>query len=241
MAETALSSTVPLPEVSSNFVCPECGLEFEKPIRLGLHRRNVHNVEGKWSKGNRKARRRPARPVIDTLKDMADEAGAGKSKSVPNSEQLTRAFSRGLTTVGGAAAIWAVETDPRPLSDAHKEQAIDYLALRPAAAHEICEPLGRAFASSPLNKRYGRAVVDNVDVVSSMCELTIIMMHWRNYMRDRSEWSKSHRGGTGGAYPSTPEPEQPYDESSQTSNGTPLGQREGVVWTPEHVKAMQRG
>jgi hypothetical protein len=110
---------------------------------------------------------------------MADEAAAGSGrKGPPASEELTKALARGIGTLSMAAAIYAVETDRRLDTDELKEQNVNYLSLTPRAAHDLAEPLGSALYRSPLNKKYGRAIVDNIDVIGSLAELTIITLHW---------------------------------------------------------------
>lgn len=230
--------------------CPECGAELPTKRGLGTHRSLKHGIAGK----NRKAHERAGHPdetpgehqvrsVVENIKAMADEAGAGKvTARPPDAEELTRAFGRGIYTVSAAAASYAVETDRRLHTDELKEQYVTYLSLTPLSAHEIAEPLGRAFHRSPLNKKYGRAVVDNVDVVGSFAELAILFMHWRRYFAERARWEKEMReSGTLPAQLGNELPALPHSEASPPLNGhRPVGQRAGKVLTAEDVQRMMQ-
>jgi hypothetical protein len=201
-------------------ICPECSAEFPSPLKLGYHRRVAHGVQGK-GKNRRKSEPRPV--LVEALKGMADEAAAGSGrKGPPASEELTKALARGIGTLSMAAAIYAVETDRRLDTDELKEQNVNYLSLTPRAAHDLAEPLGSALYRSPLNKKYGRAIVDNIDVIGSLAELTIITLHWRRYFAERREWERSMRvEPTPGEIPVAPAPPTSASNGSVPSLGLP--------------------
>ncbi len=214
-------------------LCPECGDDFANNRALGYHRKMAHGVAGKFAGKGGKRTSTPRPAAIEVIQGMARDAGAGKSKGVPTENELTKAMARAIGAASYAAASYAVETDRRLNTDALKEQTIDYLALSPAGAADVAEPLGRAFARSPLNKRYGRAVVDNVDVVGSLAELTILVMHWRRYFAERGEWERQMRATGQQAFAAPPEFTMP-----QAPNGQ-QGPRDGRVLTKEDVDRMR--
>jgi hypothetical protein len=224
-------------EEPQGLACPECEkagtpAEYPNALKLGYHRRVAHGVQGR-GKNRRKSEPRPA--LVEALKGMADEAGAGTGrKGPPGSEELTRALARGIGTLSMAAAIYAVETDRRLDTDELKEQNVNYLSLAPRSAHDLAEPLGAALYRSPLNRKYGRAIVDNVDVVGSLAELTILVLHWRRYFAERGEWERAQRvGAPAGEVPMAPPPPTSAGNGRLPSLGRP--------WTAADVEQMKSG
>lgn len=250
---TDVVSVVP----SQGRLCPECGEPFDTPLRLGAHRRSKHDVIGatnqasKGPKTRQRRRGRPpgeSRPVIDAIKEFADEAGAGRGSGPPTEDNLTRAFARSFAAVTMAGALYVVEDDPRLATDEQKEEAADHLMLSARGAHDIAEPFGRAFHRSPLNKRYGRALVDNVDLVGAVAELSIMALRWRRYMADRRRWEAAVAAGAlpaqAIASPAAPvfeeaAPMSPYTPAAPPNGGVRMDEREGIVWTPQMVEDMR--
>jgi hypothetical protein len=215
-------------------VCPECGEDFDKAIKLGYHRRVAHNVVGKHNKASPKGKSTTPRPAaVRVVEDMARDAGAGKGIGIPSETDLSRAMARAIGTATGAVAIYAVETDPRfGNNDALKEQTVDYLSPSKDEAMEIAAPLARAFSRSPLNKKYGRAVVDNIDVVGSIAALVTLSMHWRHFYADRRLYQQSMQGDQPFRAPVVPEFQPPQ------ANGA-VPSRDGRVLTKEDVDRMR--
>jgi hypothetical protein len=239
------------PEPELPFECPECGNRYRSKFLLGGHRRAVHQIAGSYSgkrgpsAGKQRAKARPL--LIEVARESAKDAGAGRP-GVPSADQLTAAFARGLGTVTYAAASFAVEGDRALTTDELKEQMINYLSLSGPDAREACEPLGRAFAKTGLNRRYGRTIVDNVDVAGSVAVLITMGFHWRRYMSARAHYERQAGGGTTPvAQPQAPQapPQTPIDVPEPVLPVTPNGAAQveptqGRVWTKADVDAAFR-
>jgi hypothetical protein len=234
------------------FECPECGNRYKSKFLLGGHRRSVHQIAGSYSgkrgpsAGKQRAKARPM--LVEVAREAAKDAGAGRP-GVPSADQLTAAFARGLGTVTYAAASFAVEGDRALTTDELKEQMINYLSLSGPDAREACEPLGRAFAKTGLNRKYGRTIVDNVDVAGSVAVLITMGFHWRRYMSARAHYERQ-AGGGGGTAPvvQTPAPVAPPPQAAPmdvpeavvpvTPNGAAqVEPMQGRVWTKDDVDA----
>lgn len=225
----------------SEITCPECGQSFGGSVarlNLGKHRKKEHPESWQPSAaGKASARRHSA--VVEVVSEMAEEAGKGRAKGAPTEDQLTRAFGRGLGMVSIAVASYAVETDPRqPMTPDQEEQLTDYLALSPEGARDLMAPIGRMFHRTSLNRRYGRQIVDNVDVVSSVAELATFALRWRRYFRERSIWEAQVRQGQMRLVAAEPPPfEAPV---APVENGaTGAVSRQGVLVTPEMLAQMR--
>lgn len=190
--------------------CPECGETITGKARgagslawkMGQHRRNKHGVKGAGRKGRPRAGEptdadRAARPVISAVRDVA--AGV-TGKGTPNADQLGNGLGRGLGLLTMSVATFAVETDPAiprtPEGDQARDGLVDYLSLSPEAATAIMRPVGRALAPTKLNQRYGRKVVDNVDLIGSAAELIQVGYHWREYFKMRAAFAAQAAGVT---------------------------------------------
>lgn len=179
--------------------CPECGKEFTGPssgagqvgMLVGTHRFREHGYRN--PKKKTRSSTRPTdedfaeRPVVALVRDMGE---AARGRGVPSAEQLTSAFGRGLGLTSIAVASWAVETDPNipdgPPGEPLRDHLVDELSLTPKAAEDVMRPLAKAFSDTGLNRKYGRQIVENVDVVASIAELAKLSLNWRKYFRERS-------------------------------------------------------
>lgn len=172
-------------------VCPDCNREFTATTELsargslGRHRKSAHGPGGTGTSS--KSGRPPARDdqavPIKVLKGVADEIPDRKGS--PTEKDLTKAFARGIGTISVLAASFAAETDPTIQTEEDRDAVTDYLSLAPEAATEIAYPFAKAFGKSRLNKRYGRALVDNIDLVSAGAEIVNYAVRWRRYMGER--------------------------------------------------------
>lgn len=180
--------------------CPECGEAIEGRAsgrgsaswKLGTHRRVKHGVQGdsRASKARRKAKAgaptegdHEAHPVISAVREAAAEVGG---KGTPTSDQLGNGLGRLLGIVSLSVAVLMVDSDKAITDTQLADQMITYLSLSDDAAKAIMRPIGRALQPTALNRRYGRAVVENVDVVGSVAELVQLGFHWREYLALRA-------------------------------------------------------
>lgn len=224
--------------------CPECGETITGKARgagslawkMGQHRRNKHGVKGAGRKGRPRTGEptdadREARPVISAIRDAA----AGVSgKGVPNADQLGNGLGRGLGLITMSVATMAVETDPAiprtPEGDAMRDRLVDYLSLSSEASNAIMHPIGRALAPTKLNRKYGRGVVNNVDLIGSVAELAQLGYHWREYFRMRAAYAAQQ---TGAAAPGTQTPGVPDMAPAPTATpGETVVHPSGLVQTP---------
>lgn len=177
--------------------CPDCdyvitGAEKGRnsaPFKLGGHRARAHKYRNpdrpnQQPKSTRSAADDEARPVLSVVSDMAAEVGG---KGVPTEGQLAAAFGRGVSVASLAVAAYAVETDPTLRNQAERDEVEAFLMLSPKAARDIMAPVGRALAPTSFNRRYGRQVVDNIDVVGAAGDFATLILHWRRYFRMRAE------------------------------------------------------
>lgn len=183
--------------------CPDCDYVATGKARgagsaawkLGLHRKNKHGVAGKKGAGKRKGLTEPtdeeyeAHPVVSSVKSVA--AHVGRRKGTPSADDLANGAGRALTLGTLAFATYMAETDESipegPQGEAQRNELVDYLTMPQKAAADVMAPIGRAIAPTKLNARYGRAAVDNVDVVASCMELATYFMHIKRYLRIRAQ------------------------------------------------------
>lgn len=203
-AEVIEESGTPIPDAPvtdtasdglARVVCPECDREFTAKTEfaargsLGRHQKSTHGpgATGGGTGSRRKSGRPPAREdqavPIQVMKNIADEIPGGKG--APSEKDLTKAFARGIGTISVLAASFAAETDPTITTEEDRDAVTDYLSLAPEAASEIAYPFAKAFGKSRLNKRYGRALVDNIDLVSAGAEIVNYAVRWRRYLGER--------------------------------------------------------
>lgn len=182
-------------------VCPECSAVVSRPnaglatVALATHRRLEHGIgDAPYRKkgprnGGQVTDVDPGTPqTLAAVRSIADGIGKGKN-GAPSANDLANGFGRGLGLLSCAVASYAVETDETipegPEGDATRNALIDYLSFTDRAAKQIMEAPAKAFAPTKLNKRVGRQVVDNVEVVASAAEIGIMFAHWRRYFRGR--------------------------------------------------------
>lgn len=214
------------------------------------HEARSHKVKAPGSsRRSAKARDDDAHPVLAVVGDMADDV---TGKGVPTEDQLTRAFGRGLGVVSLAVASWAVETDPRPLSESQKDEIEQWLTLAPQAATDVVQPIGRMFHRTSLNRRYGRQIVDNVDVVGAIADVALLALRWKRYISSRQAFDlAAPPPGVGVPAPGEYVPQVPVPSPAPggqalgpepvlvTANGS--DPQAGRVLTYEDVQAMRRG
>jgi hypothetical protein len=166
--------------------CPEIFRGERAAFERGGHLFRVHKIGGKKRKGAASEEDHRRRPVTAVLRDMAAEVD-GKGK--PSADALSRALGRGVGMTTMAVASYYVETDETiphtPEGERQRDNLVDELSLTPRAAEELMSPIGRALAPTKLNERYGRTLVENIDVVGAIDELALLVLRWRRAFRER--------------------------------------------------------
>ncbi len=243
--------------------CPDCGEEITGAARgkgsaswrLGTHRYTKHKTRGTGVKARSKQaaadteERIAASPVLGVVRDIRD--AIGDKKGTPSHEDLAKGLGRGLTFATIGAATLVVDTDARigygPDADAVRSDLIDRLSLPERAAVDVMSPIARMLAPSKLNARYGRAVVDNVDVLGSFFELAMLMRTWSQYLGQRRADTRPAVDPSGGEIPGQvapplyTAPASGYVPTAADLDGitTPPPQS-GHVMTAADIEAMQR-
>lgn len=179
--------------------CPDCPETFTGPARgvgsapwkVGTHRYQRHgyrnaNAVSKSDKG--KAAPAADEPTtVAVLREIGSGARASGRKGVPTATDLAQGLGRGIQVLSVTAAAYAAETDESLTTEAQRDALVHDLMLSPRGATDIMEPIANAFAPTSINKRYGRAIIDNVDAVASIGELAKLALRWRRYFRVREE------------------------------------------------------
>lgn len=214
-------------------------------FKLGTHKWRAHGIRSekpKSRKGGPTDEDIQARPVLSVVRDAANEVGGGKG--APSASELSAGLGRGLGLASVFAASYAADTDPRyddsPQGDEERERIVERLSLSDRAARELMSPFARAIAPTKLNKRIGRRVVDNVELVGAAAELAEFTLNWRRYFRER----RRAEGSTLAVAPMVPGPvveaqAQPAEGqvAPPVTSPPPTG---GVVVTPDMVEAARR-
>ena len=182
--------------------CPDCSFTVTGPAsgrgsaawKLGTHRARSHGYRAPGKK-ERSARSDAVPTPIGILRDVAaDLERPSRSPGPPTVDELTKAMGRGLYTLGVGAAAYFAETDPTCQTEQDRETVQNYLEIPAAAARDMMSPIAKAFGRSKINARYGRTVVDNVDVVTSITELGMVAVRYRRYFRIRAQMERAMLG-----------------------------------------------
>jgi hypothetical protein len=190
----------------------------------------------------------PSRPLLATVQDIAGDLDKGRG--APSERQLVDALGRVVGLASTGVASYIAETDDG-LTDEQKDEVTAYLSVSDKAAKDMMRPIAKAFAPTKLNKQYGRAAVENVDVVSSLFEVGEVVLHYRRYLRDR----KSRRLPEpidALSWPTSPAPPviNPDDGFPVDPGGTAIpaevvltggAPQKGMLWTPDMVKSVRNG
>lgn len=217
---------------------PENGQGSAK-MRLGQHGYVKHGKKGAGRTPKAKAQQSRQdladRPVLTIVESAGRKVtGSGKPSATALEKGLGEALS--LTTI--AAASYLAETDPNipdgPEGEADRDDVVQYLTLPLDAANNVMRPIAKVLAPTKVNAKYGRAIVDNVEVVSSVIDLGRLFMHYRHYMvtRNQSRPGRIHAGPV------------IVPVIADVGAGVPAGggspPSAGHVITPDEVQAMRR-
>ena len=229
-------------------VCSEPGCDFtvtanatgksSATFKLGSHRANRHGYrKGKTPRARaaQQGAEDGERPIpVQVLAGMAEEFTPGKT-SPPTQDEMTRALARGLYTISYATAATMVETDPtlREARDEVKDHWTRYLSFSQQASRDVSAPIAKAVTGSKINQKAGRAIVDNIDVASSVAAVIIMGVHWRIYLDLRK-----HAGGATPNYPAPARAPAPQQQPVTVPAGAPAPSS-GVVLSYEDIERMK--
>lgn len=187
--------------------CPDCDFSVtgmnmgpgSAPFKLGIHKSRQH---GYGKRPGRSPAQRAARAadestsVVSVIRDAASEV-SDKTDKPPTVDELGKALGRLFYTGSVAEASYLVETDPTipPGDEASRDALHKYLSLTPNDARDLAYPFARVFGRSKLNARFGRTLVDNIDVASSVAVVVELGVHHRRYLRERRRRIAALEGG----------------------------------------------
>lgn len=237
--------------------CPEPDCDYETTLlpengqgsakmRLGQHGYVKHGKKGagRTPRGKAAQNRQDLadRPALTIINSAAREV-SGKGK--PSATALERGLGEALSLTTIAAASYLAETDPNiadgPQGEQDRDDVVQYLTLPPDAANNVMRPIAKVLAPTKVNAKYGRAIVDNVEVVSSVIDLGRLFMHYRHYMTTRNQTRTGARSMAAplGAAPVIADMGAGVPAGSAPHAGaSPLSA--GHVMTPAEVEALRQ-
>lgn len=190
--------------------CDVCGLVLEGPARgrgsatwqLSQHRWNVHKIKSaspRRGKGAKKVAMPtgveiPERTAATLLKSTAEAVGGGSAP--PTAAQLTKGLARFATLGTMFGATWMAESDPfydGPGMQDASDQLVADLTISEDDAAKLLHPVGRVLAPTGINRKFGRAVIDNVDLADTLYIAMELSLTWRRAARDRREHMRAMR------------------------------------------------
>lgn len=183
----------PIEEQISVGTCPECNEEVPPRGRMapkavmGLHLRNEHGIEGTARKKKKRSKKDSASDSnVRPLSLISDAAAVAKGKNAPTADQLERTFAKlyGYATYGAWSLI--LDGDPNIVNETQHEAALDILAPTSEQALATVKPLARVAAKTALNKRFGRGLVDNADLVDCVAAIFEQARNARAYFAARN-------------------------------------------------------
>jgi hypothetical protein len=196
-------------------------------FKMGTHRRAKHrDTAGSSPRPNTPESMEALgeeTPVVATARAVADGVGGGTG--APNATALARGLGRALGLGTMVVAGMVVDGDPAIGDDeAQRDFLVDYLSLNDKVAVQMMGPVGKMLAPTNLNKRYGRKIVDNVDVIGAVSELLTLAQHWRKYLAMRAAQTAAIQAATAAGTPVlfTPPP-VPTGPVTETTPGPVTG------------------
>lgn len=214
-APVAVTVECDQPGCQETFTGPSSG-PLSAGMLMGRHRYAVHGVKGtgKRRRGSSSASSSPAtaveaptpaRAVAEGVAEVAAQVGG---TGVPRAPAIAGALGRGLSIATLMAANWAVDSDPLiqqqeqidPDGTAARKAALArVLSLSEESARAIAAPVSRLLAPTELNKRYGRAVVENSDWAPAAVAVVELGRHWAEFLAIRRQHVAAIRAQTAAA------------------------------------------
>ena len=234
---------------------PESGAGSVK-FKLASHRYRVHGIKADGSvrppkapkgRAGRPAPEESARPAMAVVRELRDEVPPGTAP--PTTDQLTRAAGHALELAALTVASYAAETE-EGLTDRERDEITAYLSLSTKQANEMVRPLAKLAQPTRINKKFGRQAVENVDAFAAVLELGELVLHWRRYLRQRSERRPAYVDARSYPSPAVQIPVTGPEGAPVSPGGTAVPAEqvvasgvpgEGIVVDAEMVKRLHRG
>lgn len=196
------------PAASDTRSCEVCGEEFASDGKvgpgflLGRHRWQKHQIKADGTQARKPKTGRAAKnavsdedmaaqPVLSIVRDAASEVSG---RGAPTAEALAKAFGRALHLSTMAGASYVVESDANipegPGGDALRDRLISGMSMSERGATSLFRPATRPLAKTKFNQKYGRDLIENVDIVGSVSEVAMMIGAWRSYYRDRNAFNR---------------------------------------------------
>lgn len=112
--------------------------------------------------------------VLKVVKDVADATDSRPSRKPPTADEWEKPIARGMVYVS-VFYVWWLTTDDEgnELGDTSRFELDDERAAL------ISTPFARLWARTPLNRRYGRDMIENVDMLVAVSALVTYVMDTR--------------------------------------------------------------
>lgn len=171
-----------------------------------------------------------AAQIVKVVADVANAVDPRPSRKIPTADEWEPLMQRGLV-YASVLYIWWLTTDDDGNDIDTREFELDE-----ERAGLIVPPFARMWARTPLNRRYGRDLIENLDVLVSVVAVVTYVMDTRPLWRARRERQQLRQSGnkvipmrreqtkTAPApvqqpAPVRPEP-QPLESQAKTNGGT---------------------
>lgn len=129
-------------------------------------------------KGKAKPKRSTGATILKVVKEVANATDPRPSRKIPDAAEWEPYFKRGLVYLS-VFYIWWLTTDDEgnEIGDTSKYELDD------ERAGLIGSPFARLFARTPLNRRYGRDLIENMDALVAVVAIVTYLMDTRPLWR----------------------------------------------------------
>lgn len=130
-----------------------------------------------------------AAKVVKVVADVAAAVDPRPSRKIPTADEWEKPFAKALV-YGSVFYLWWLTTD----DDGNEIDTREY-ELDDERAELIVPPFARLFARTSLNRRYGRDLIENMDIVVSAVAVVTYVMDTRPLWRAKRERQLARQTG----------------------------------------------
>lgn len=133
-----------------------------------------------------------ARIAVEVAEGIASAADPRKSKAVPTASEWEPYLTRGLQYLSVFYIWWlTTDADGEELSETEAKK----YELDGERANYIAGPFARVWARTPLNRRYGRDLIENMDVLLAAVAIITYILDTRPLWRARAARIRERASG----------------------------------------------